>query len=59
MSQNYQRETLPVFMEGKKIGNAIMSNSGLLTMTLNSDIVARNFEVGSIEHLSIERKIKD
>ncbi len=59
VSTNYEREILPVRMDGEKIGTAIMSNSGLLTMTINSDIVAKNFELGTIEHLSISRKSKE
>lgn len=46
-------------MNGKKVGDAEISDSGLLTATINSDVVASYLQFGRIEHLSIDQKIKE
>lgn len=55
----FKKERVPVTLDGERIGTAVISNSGLLTATINSDIVAQSFKLGTIEHLSISAKIKE
>lgn len=55
----FKKERVPVTVDGERIGTAEISNSGLLTAHINSDVVAKNFKLGTIEHLSISAKIKE
>ena len=55
----FQKERVPVTLDGDRIGTAEISNSGLIAMTINSDIVAQKLQLGNIQHLSITAKHKD
>jgi hypothetical protein len=55
---SFQKERVPVTVNGEKVGTAEISDSGLLTMTVNSDVVAKTFALGYIESLSISAKLK-
>lgn len=48
----FKKERVSLMLDGEKIGNAEVSNSGLLTATVNSDVVAK-LPFGNIEALSI------
>lgn len=55
---SFQKERIPVTVNGEKVGTAEISDSGLLTMSVNSPVVAHSFALGFIESLSISAKIK-
>lgn len=55
----FQKERVPVTLAGEQIGTAEISNSGLIAMTINHDVVAQNFQLGKIEHISISSKHKE
>lgn len=54
----FKKERVSLMLDGERIGNADISNSGLLTATVNSDAVAK-LPLGSIESLSISVNIKE
>lgn len=54
----FKKERVSLMLDGEKIGNADVSNSGLLTAIINSDAVAK-LPLGSIESLSISVNIKE
>lgn len=54
----FKKERVALTLNGERIGNAEISNSGLLTATVNSDAVAK-LPLGTIESLSISVNIKE
>ncbi|ASR83352.1 hypothetical protein SEA_MEDIUMFRY_58 [Arthrobacter phage MediumFry] len=54
----FKKERVALVLDGEKIGNAEVSNSGLLTATVNSEAVAK-LPLGNIESLSISVNIKE
>lgn len=54
----FQKERVPVVINDKKVGTAEISDSGLVSMTINSEVVAATLKLGTIEHLSISAKLK-
>lgn len=54
----FKKERVALVLEGEKIGNVEISNSGLLTATVNSDAVAQ-LPFGNIESISISANIKE
>jgi hypothetical protein len=54
----FKKERVVLTLNGEKIGNADISNSGLLTAIVNSDAVAK-LPIGNIESLSIAVNIKE
>jgi hypothetical protein len=54
----FKKERVALTLNGEKIGNADISNSGLLTATVNADAVAK-LPLGNIESLSISVNIKE
>ncbi|WAB09478.1 hypothetical protein SEA_SLOOPYJOE_62 [Arthrobacter phage Sloopyjoe] len=55
---SFSKERVPVTVNGERVGTAEISDSGLLTMSVNSPVVAKSFELSIIESLSISAKIK-
>lgn len=54
----FKKERVALMLNGEKIGNAEVSNSGLLTATVNSDAVSK-LPFGNIESLSISVNHKE
>ncbi|WGH21749.1 hypothetical protein SEA_INKED_64 [Arthrobacter phage Inked] len=54
----FKKERVALVLDGERIGNAEISNSGLLTATVNSDAVAK-LPLGNIQSLSISVNIKE
>ncbi len=54
----FKKERVALTLDGERIGNAEISNSGLLTAIVNSDAVAK-LPLGNIESLSISVNIKE
>lgn len=54
-----QRERVTVTFEGERIGNAIISDNGILSMIITSPVLAEKMKLGTIQHLSIEPKLKE
>jgi hypothetical protein len=54
----FKKERVALVLEGERIGNVEISNSGLLTATVNSDAVAK-LPFGNIESISISANIKE
>jgi hypothetical protein len=54
----FKKERVALVLDGERIGNAEISNSGLLTATVNSDAVAK-LPLGNIKSLSISVNIKE
>lgn len=54
----FKKDRVALVLNGEKIGNADISNSGLLTATVNSEAVAK-LPLGNIESLSITVNIKE
>lgn len=54
----FKKERVALVLDGEKIGNVEVSNSGLLTATVNSEAVAK-LPLGKIESLSISVNIKE
>lgn len=54
----FKKERVALTLNGERIGNAEISNSGLLTATVNSDAVSK-LPLGNIESLSISVNIKE
>jgi hypothetical protein len=54
----FLKERVPLTLDGERIGHAEISNSGLLTATVNSEHVAK-LKFGTIEHISIDPKYKE
>jgi hypothetical protein len=54
----FKKERVALTLNGEKIGHAEVSNSGLLTATVNSDAVAK-LPLGNIQSLSISVNIKE
>ncbi|QPX62523.1 hypothetical protein SEA_TRUCKEE_59 [Arthrobacter phage Truckee] len=54
----FKKERVALTLGGERIGHAEISNSGLLTATVNSDAVAK-LPLGNIESLSITPKLKE
>jgi hypothetical protein len=54
----FKKERVALTLNGEKIGHAEVSNSGLLTATVNSDAVSK-LPLGNIESLSISVNIKE
>lgn len=54
----FKKERVALVLDGEKIGNAEISNSGLLTAIVNSDAVAK-LPLGNIQSLSISVNIKE
>ena len=54
----FRKERVALVLDGERIGNAEVSNSGLLTAIVNAEAVAK-LPLGSIESLSITVNIKE
>lgn len=55
----FKKERVALMLDGEPIGNAEISNSGLLTAIVNSEAVVNMFTAGSIESISINPKFKE
>jgi hypothetical protein len=55
---SFSKERIPVRIDDKYVGTAEISDSGMVSMIINSDVVAATLKLGSIEHLSISAKLK-
>jgi hypothetical protein len=56
---NFERERVPVFFAGEKVGTATMDNMGTVSMVVNSPILAKRFELGITEHIQLVPKNKE
>lgn len=56
---NYERERVPVFFAGEKVGTATMDTMGTVSMVVNSPILAKRFEFGVTEHIQLVPKNKE
>ncbi|ASD52279.1 hypothetical protein QCN32_gp57 [Arthrobacter phage Niktson] len=54
----FKKERIALTLNGEKIGNAEISNSGLLTALVNAEAVAK-LPIGNIESLSITVNTKE
>lgn len=54
-----ERETVPVFFAGEKVGTATVDNSGTVSMIVNSPLLAGHFRLGTTEHLTLTTKSKE
>ncbi len=54
----FRKERVALTLNGEKIGNVEVSNSGLLTAIVNSEAVSK-LPLGNIESLSISVNIKE
>lgn len=54
----FKKERVALVLDGERIGNAEISNSGLLTATVNSEVVSK-LPLGNIQSLSISVNIKE
>lgn len=50
---------VPVMVDGKKVGNATIDHTGLMTASISSDVLAEKFTQGITESLSISTKLKE
>lgn len=55
---SFNKERVPVRINDKYVGTAEISDSGLVSMIVNSEVVAATLKLGTIEHLSISAKLK-
>lgn len=55
---SFSKERVPVVINEKRVGTAEISDSGLISMTVNSEVVAATLKLGNIEHLTISAKLK-
>lgn len=55
---SFSKERVPVVINDKKVGTAEISDSGLVSMTINSEVVAATLKLGTIEHITLSAKLK-
>jgi hypothetical protein len=55
---SFSKERVPVVINDKKVGTAEISDSGLVSMIVNSEVVAATLKLGTIEHITLSAKLK-
>lgn len=53
------KATVPVMVDGVKVGNATIDHTGMLTASISSEVLAKKFTEGETENLSISTKYKE
>lgn len=53
------KATVPVMVDGEKVGNATIDHTGMLTASITSPVLAKKFTEGVTENLSISTKYKE
>jgi len=53
------KQSVPVMVDGEKVGNAQIDHTGMLVASITSPVLAKKFTEGVTENLSIMTKYKE